>query len=67
MPSVMRMTVDFSSVYFSDSAACLTAAESGVLPRNFMASAAAVIEAALPAAGGTISSMSSQAPFSRWP
>ena len=67
MPSVIRMTVDFSSVYFSASAACLTAAVSGVLPRNFIESAAAVMALALPAAGGTMSSMSSQEPFSRWP
>ena len=43
MPSVIRMTVAFSSVYRSASAACRTAAVSGVLPRNFIASAAAVM------------------------
>ena len=63
----MRMTVALSSVYLSASAACLTAALSGVLPRNFRLSAAVVMALAVPAAGGTISSMSSQLPFSRWP
>ena len=66
-PSVMRTTVALSSVYFSASAACLTAAVSGVLPRNFMLSAAAEIALAEPACGGTISSMSSQLPLVRWP
>ena len=45
----------------------LTAAVSGVLPRNFMLSAAAEMALAEPACGGTISSMSSQLPFVRWP
>ena len=47
--------------------AVTNAAESGVLPRNFMPSTAVPMASALSEAGGTISSMSSQLPFSRWP
>ncbi len=67
MPSETRITLALFSVECSASAAARSESEIGVLPFGLMPSIAALTFAASNLLTGTISSMSLQSPFERWP
>ena len=65
LPSLTRMTVAFSSVYFSFSAACRTASLSGVFPLGWIRFTVRVMRFASTLETGINCSISAQSPLRR--